>query len=65
MQPRKKFESAYENLDKYVFFLVSNIFFSDIRGPRYLPLKKVYFFVGHLVQETTVPQIKRWLGSNY
>ena len=47
MQPRKKFESAYENLDKYVFFLVSNIFFSDIRGPRYLPLKKVYSFPGH------------------
>ena len=29
---------------------------SDIRGPRYLHLKKVYFFLGHLVEETAVQE---------
>ena len=34
-----------------MFFLNIEHFLSDIRGSRYLHLKKVYFFVGHPVSQ--------------
>ena len=35
------------NIDMFLFNIEPLL--SDIRGPRYLHLKKVYFFVGHPV----------------
>ena len=37
--------------DINMFIFNTKFVLSDIRGPRYLNLKKVYFFVGHLVVE--------------
>ena len=37
------------NTDINMFIFDIEHFLSDIRGPRYFHLKKVYFFVGHPV----------------
>ena len=42
-------------------------FLSDIRGPRYLHLKMVYFFVGHPVYRLTaieVSTLQVWKSGN-
>ena len=49
MQPRNFRPSAYKNWDKYMFLLSIKIFLRDIGVPGNLPLKNVYFFVGHPV----------------
>ena len=42
-----------------MFLLSLERFFNDIRGPRYLHLKKVYFFVGHPVDRWRERKIER------
>ena len=38
---------------------------SDTRGPRHLPLKKVYFFVGHLVEQEPKGRVKKIYGNSF
>ena len=46
-----------------MFLLSLERFLSDIRGPRYLHLIKVYFFVGHPVYGTDIGEIYATFGT--
>jgi len=51
------------NINMFLFDM--EYFLSDIRGPRYLHLKKVYFFVGHpVILQFSPVHIFLWLGGN-
>ena len=58
MQPRNLRLSTYMKTEINKLLLSIEHFLSDIRGPRYLYLKKVYFFVGHPVQRNKFSMIE-------